>query len=125
MAAILEAFPHAAAALRNLGFELVDHRFFRRTVARSVTLRQACTLKGKDIGEVLAALEASSEAQVVPVLRDLSAPVAQWIACFPQTRAIFASYGLDACCGGSHPVAEAAAKLGSPWAASARGSSEP
>ena len=61
VAAILEAFPEKAAVLRQLGFELVDHPFFRNTVARAVTLRQACALKGKNLREVLAALGADDE----------------------------------------------------------------
>ncbi len=114
VAAILDAFPETAGVLRSMGFDLVDHPFFRKTVARAVTLRQACALKGKDLEAVMAAISDPLRLPRLETDLDLSAPVAAWIERYPQTRPVFARYGLETCCGGSHPVAEAARHHGLP-----------
>lgn len=57
VAAILESFPQAEEKLKSLGFALVSQAFFRHTLARTVTLRQACALRGKNLEEVLRYLE--------------------------------------------------------------------
>lgn len=57
VAAILASFPQAREALLALGFSQLQQPFFLRTVARTISLRQACALRGQDLQAVLSALE--------------------------------------------------------------------
>lgn len=43
--------------------------------------------------------------------------VNETLAAYPETVAVFNAFGLDACCGGAAPIAEAAARDGAPLGA--------
>jgi NnrS protein/Domain of unknown function (DUF1858)/Domain of Unknown function (DUF542) len=105
----LDARPELASVLRELGFDLIDRPLMRRTVARTVTFRQACAIKGKDLGAVLERLNAeiASAAPPAPDL-DFSATVAEWVRRHPATLPVFAGLGMDSCCGGAETVTNAA-----------------
>lgn len=53
---LLDTHPRLVGTLHSLGFEKITNPILRRTVARAVTLRQACALQGKDLDRVLSAL---------------------------------------------------------------------
>jgi hypothetical protein len=48
--------PETIPVFARMGFTAITHRFLRETVARTITIRQACALKGIDEGKLLAAL---------------------------------------------------------------------
>jgi hypothetical protein len=60
----VDAHPELGSVLVELGFDLINNPMLRRTVARGVTLRQACALKGKDLDTVLARLNAAGHDNV-------------------------------------------------------------
>ncbi len=106
----LAAYPRLEAVLRDLGFDLIGSPLMRRTAARVVTFRQACALKGKDLATVLSALNAgiaAKPAAAPPLGTDHT--VVEWVRRYPQTLPVFASFGMDSCCGGADTVANAAA----------------
>lgn len=57
----VDANPELASVLVELGFDLINNPVLRRTIARGVTLRQACALQGKDLALVLARLNAARD----------------------------------------------------------------
>jgi len=57
VASILESVPGADGVLLRFGFGGIENPLLRRTVARAVTLRAACRMRGVDLEELMAALE--------------------------------------------------------------------
>ncbi len=57
VAALVASFPSVKEALVELGFSQVQQPFFLRTVALTVSLRQACAVRGQDLQAVLSVLE--------------------------------------------------------------------
>jgi NnrS protein/Domain of unknown function (DUF1858)/Domain of Unknown function (DUF542) len=109
VAHVVEAHPELVPALRELGFELIDNPLLLRTLARGVTLRQACGLKGKDLGAVLERLNAAVAAPKRAAAElDFSATVSEWVTRYPGTLPVFARLGMDSCCGGAETVVNAA-----------------
>jgi hypothetical protein len=113
VADVLAAHPQLVEALRGLGFDLIDNPLMRRTAARIVTFRQACALKGKDLWEVLGVVNAAIEpAPASAPALGAEHTVVEWVRRYPQTLPVFASFGMDSCCGGAESVANAAAHNG-------------
>jgi len=105
----IAAYPQITDVLRGLGFDLIGNPLLRRTAARVVTFRQACALKGKDLVTVLTALNAAVAAPPPPADLGVDHTVVEWVRRYPQTLPVFASFGMDSCCGGADTVANAAA----------------
>jgi len=56
VAEVLEAIPQSEKVFVGYGFTAVQNPVLRRTLARSITLGQACRMKGLDAGEFLKAI---------------------------------------------------------------------
>jgi hypothetical protein len=65
VAAILDWYPQLSPVFVHHGFEGVLNPFLRSTVARSLSLQQACSLKGVDLPVMLRELHASLALRVV------------------------------------------------------------
>jgi hypothetical protein len=109
--ALLEAHPQLLDLFVARGFEQLRSPVLRRTLARAVTIRQACRLKGVDEEAFLAELNRALPPRAGGAIED-AMPVKEVVRLFPATLPVFAAYGLDACCGGVHPVREAAQHKG-------------
>jgi hypothetical protein len=55
---LTEEYPELIDLLKNMGFLGVTNPIIRNTVGRKTTLAQGCKLQGKDLSQVIAALEA-------------------------------------------------------------------
>ena len=54
---LTEAAPETIAVFERMGFPAITNRLLRETVARTITIRQACALKGIDESRLIAALD--------------------------------------------------------------------
>ncbi|OHB81605.1 MAG: hypothetical protein A2W31_17660 [Planctomycetes bacterium RBG_16_64_10] len=61
MAAVLAWHPELEPVFVEHGFELIRNPVLRRTVARQVSLRQVCRMKGVDLDRFLDSLERSRQ----------------------------------------------------------------
>jgi hypothetical protein len=57
VAEVLDRYPHLQDKFVEFGFKQITNPVMRRTVARRVTLKMACEMKGIDLSEFIAALK--------------------------------------------------------------------
>jgi hypothetical protein len=113
---LVEAAPELLPIFLQHGFKPLGNPMFRRTIGRTVSISQACAMHGLDARTVLAELNAA----LSPLSGTLSIDerirpemtVAEVVRKFPGTALVFANRQIDACCGGTKPLAEVAAKHG-------------
>jgi hypothetical protein len=60
------AAPETIAVFERMGFPAISNRLLRDTVARTVTIRQACALKGIDEARLIAALNEALRLRAAP-----------------------------------------------------------
>ena len=75
MGRLTEAAPETIAVFERMGFPAITNRFLRETLARTITIRQACALKGIDESRLIAALDEVLESRA-PAGRRVPIPVA-------------------------------------------------
>lgn len=116
---VLERWPQTLNVFVKHGFGLLKNPVFRRTLARNVTLQQACEFQKVDLIKLMDDLLAVTR-------EDTSAPppahscatidpgitVAEAARKYPATVPVFSELQLDACCGGADTIANAAAHHG-------------
>ncbi|MCC6465599.1 MAG: DUF542 domain-containing protein [Planctomycetes bacterium] len=125
--AVLQRWPHLLDVFVKHGFALLKNPMLRATLARNVTLRQACELQKVNLDNLLADLKAAqggpaqpqppaaTAATAAPAI-DPALSVAEAARRWPATVPVFSRLGLDACCGGAESIAHAAEHNGVPLA---------
>lgn len=115
IALVLARWPQTLEVFLRFGFTLLANPIFRNTLARNVTLEQACTFQKIDMVPLLDALrevvrdgdDRQASGQDAEPVVDANLTVAEAARKFPVTVPIFAELKLDACCGGADTIANA------------------
>ncbi|MBI1850967.1 MAG: DUF542 domain-containing protein [Planctomycetes bacterium] len=117
---LVDAAPDLIDVFVRFGFEHVRNPIFRRTLARQVTISQACAMHGVDAALLVGALNAALRPELAPppsaVAIDPASTVADVLQRFPATAPVFARHRIDACCGGNKSVSLVSEKHGIPLA---------
>jgi len=124
VAAVLARWPQTLPVFVSHGFGMLTNPVARQTLARTVSLAQACALKQVDLAALLQDLRTATGQQVPPAPPTAPAPptppappaprvdatrtVADVARSFPRTVPVLSRLGLDACCGGEESIAVAA-----------------
>jgi hypothetical protein len=116
---VLERWPQALPVFVKHGFGLLKNPVFRKTLARNVTLQQACEFQKVDLLKLMNDLhEATRDAGAAPAPSscattiDPNLTVAEAARKYPATVPVFGELQLDACCGGADTIANASAHHG-------------
>ena len=116
---VLERWPHTLDIFVRHGFGLLKNPVFRKTLARNVTLQQACEFQKVDLLKVIDELHAATrdDKTAAPVGHscasiDPNLTVAEAARKYPATVPVFSELQLDACCGGADTIANAVAHHG-------------
>lgn len=116
---VLERWPHALDTFVKHGFGLLKNPVFRKTLARNVTLQQACEFQKVDLVKFMDDLLAVTrdDTSAAPAGHSCAAidpniTVAEAARKFPATVPVFSELQLDACCGGADTIANAVAHHG-------------
>jgi hypothetical protein len=116
---VLERWPHTLDVFVKHGFGLLKNPVFRKTLARNVTLQQACEFQKVDLLKFMDDLLAVTrdDTSAAPAghscaVIDPNLTVAEAARKFPGTVPVFSELQLDACCGGADTIANAVAHHG-------------
>ncbi|HRJ77189.1 MAG: hypothetical protein HPKKFMNG_01272 [Planctomycetes bacterium] len=111
---VLQRWPHTLDVFVKHGFGLLKNPVFRNTLARNVTLQQACEFQKVDLLRLMDDLnEATRERGSAPAPAhscaslDPGLTVAEAARRYPVTVPVFSELHLDACCGGADTIANA------------------
>ncbi|MHC4839338.1 MAG: DUF542 domain-containing protein [Planctomycetota bacterium] len=113
---VIKRWPETLEVFIAHGFTLLANPIARRTMARGVSLEQACRMKDKDLTALIAALKAATdeEAESEPTVESVKSSidpdlsVAEAARTWPAMAAVFSELQMDACCGGAESIAIAA-----------------
>lgn len=118
---LVDAAPDLLPIFLGRGFRPLANPMFRRTLGRTVSIAQACAMHGIDANALVAELDralarndggaAEPDGAIGP-----ETTVAEVVRRFPGTAPVFAARKIDACCGGTKPLAEVASRHGIPLA---------
>jgi NnrS protein/uncharacterized protein DUF542/uncharacterized protein DUF1858 len=112
---LVAAAPELLEVFVLFGFTPLQNPLFRRTLARQITISQACAMHGLDAAKLVASLNARLQRAAPPSEAiDSRVTVADVLRRFPGTAPVFARHHIDACCGGTKPIAVVCEKHGIP-----------
>lgn len=116
---VLERWPQTLEVFVKHGFGLLKNPVFRRTLARNVTLQQACEFQRVDLLKLMDDLHAVTRDDTSAAPKghacaaiDPNLTVAEAARKYPATVPVFSELQLDACCGGADTIANAVAHHG-------------
>jgi len=115
---VIQRWPQTLDVFVKHGFGLLKNPIFRNTLARNVTLQQACEFQKVDLLLLLDDLNAATrDDKNAPTVTgcaslDPNLTVAEAARRFPATVPVFSELQLDACCGGADTIANAVAHHG-------------
>ncbi|MCF6228498.1 MAG: DUF542 domain-containing protein [Planctomycetes bacterium] len=111
---VIETWPATLDVFIKHGFTLLANPVARRTLARGVSLQQACKMLNKDLTALIDDLKSVTDgpaSEVEPEVTGTIDPdlsVAEAARTWPATAAVFSELQMDACCGGAESIAVAA-----------------
>jgi len=116
---VIERWPHTLDIFVKHGFGLLKNPVMRKTLARNVTLQQACEFQKVDLlrfmDDLLAVTRDDKSAAPTGhscATIDPQLTVAEAARMYPATVPVFSELQLDACCGGADTIANAVAHHG-------------
>lgn len=116
---VVERWPQTLDVFVKHGFGLLKNPVFRKTLARNVTLQQACEFQKVDLLKLIDDLQAVTrdDKSAAPqghscATIDPALTVAEAARKYPATVPVFSELQLDACCGGADTIANAVAHHG-------------